>query len=83
MADGTSEGLAAAFTNRTGVVDTFDDRAGHGAVRDATTDEVWPLHCTRIADGSRTVPVGAAVDFRVDLGPTGLEAVDVVLRSQG
>ena len=76
----TSEGLAAAFTNRTGVVDTFDDHAGHGTVRDATTDEVWPLHCTRIADGTRSIEVGVTVDFRVDLGPTGLEAVDVVRR---
>ena len=82
MTEGTGEGLAAAFTNRTGVVDTFDDQAGHGAVRDLSTDEVWPLHCTRIAGGSRTVPVGTAVDFRVDLGPTGLEAVDVVVRSE-
>jgi cold shock CspA family protein len=69
--------LAAAFTDRTGVVATFDDHEGAGTVRDATSDEVWPFHCTRIADGSRTIAAGTPVAFRVELGPTGLEAVAV------
>ena len=73
-------GLSAAFTNRTGVVASFDDHVGSGIVRDTTTDEVWPFHCTRVAGGARTLPSGARVDFRVDLGPTGLEAVDVAVR---
>ena len=76
-----ADGLSAAFTNRTGVVEAFDDHVGAGTVRDAVTDEVWPFHCTRIADGSRTIPEGASVAFRVDLGPTGLEAVSVAVRS--
>lgn len=78
MADGAR--LSAAFTNRTGVVEHFDDHVGAGTVRDTATDEVWPFHLTRIADGTRTIPAGAAVDFRVDLGPTGLEAVAVAVR---
>jgi cold shock CspA family protein len=85
MAEGeprTGSGLSAAFTNRSGVVATFDDHVGAGTVRDTTTDEVWPFHCTRIVGGGRTVPTGALVDFRVDLGPTGLEAVAVAVRSE-
>lgn len=69
--------LDAAFTNRTGVVASFDDHVGAGTVRDAVTDEVWPFHCTRIADGSRTIPAGVEVGYRVEPGPTGFEAVAI------
>lgn len=74
-------GLSAAFTDRTGVVAAFDDHLGSGTVGDVATGERWAFHCTRIADGARTVPVGAAVRFRIDVGPTGLEAVDVMMRT--
>jgi CspA family cold shock protein len=71
-----SDPLAAAFAATTGEVTAFDDRAGAGTVRGGDGRE-WYLHCTRIADGSRTIAVGTAVTFRVAPGPTGLEAVDV------
>ena len=47
-----------------GVVTAFDDHAGLGEVQtaDGTT---YPFHCTQIADGSRTIPVGVAVTFAV------------------
>ena len=47
-----------------GVVTVFDDHAGLGTVTagDGTT---YPFHCTQIADGTRTIPVGAAVTFAV------------------
>ena len=38
-------------------------------------DESWSFHCTRIADGTRTINVGTWVTFDVVPGPTGLEAV--------
>ncbi len=68
--------LAAAFSERTGVVATFDDHVGAGTVRDEG-GHLWSFHCTRIADGSRTIAVGAEVSFRVEPGPVGLEAVGV------
>jgi CspA family cold shock protein len=48
----------------TGVVTEFDEAAGLGTVtgEDGTT---YPFHCTQIADGTRTIPVGAPVAFDV------------------
>ena len=53
-----------------GTVSAFDERAGLGEVTadDAT---VYPFHCTVIADGSRTVAVGATVEFEIAPGPLG------------
>ena len=65
------------FAVTTGTVIAFDDHAGLGRVRDEQGDE-WPFHCTRIADGSRTIAVGALVTFTVLAGPTrAWEASDV------
>ena len=50
----------------TGVVDAFDEHRGYGTIRRADGTDVF-FHCTRIADGSRTIDVGTAVTF--DLVP--------------
>ncbi len=55
----------------------FDDHAGWGTLREVGGAERF-FHCTRIADGSRTIAVGAEVTFH--LAPVGLgtwEAVDL------
>lgn len=66
------------FTDRRGVVTGFDDHVGTGTVTDDDPDgRSWAFHCTRIADGSRTISAGAAVTYRVEPGPSGLEAVGV------
>lgn len=55
----------------------FDDFAGWGTLRDEDGTERF-FHCTRIADGSRTIEVGAHVTYR--LAPVGLgtwEAVEI------
>lgn len=70
-------GLAAAFSTHTGRVASFDDHVGAGVVEADGTDDTWFFHCTRIADGSRTITEGTWVAFEVVPGPTGLEAVDV------
>jgi cold shock CspA family protein len=45
-----------------GQVTTFDDPAGVGVIRaDDGTDH--PFQCTQIADGTRTITVGARVAF--------------------
>ena len=53
-----------------GVVSAFDDDAGLGEV---TTEagRVLEFQCTRIADGSRTIEVGAEVTFEVAPGHRG------------
>ncbi len=61
----------------TGKVTAFDEQRGLGEVTadDAT---VLPFHCAVIADGTRTIDVGAAVDFEVVPGPLGKwEAAEV------
>jgi cold shock CspA family protein len=64
------------FTDRRGVVAGFDDHVGAGTVADHGPEgRSWSFHCTRIADGSRTIGVGAEVTYRIEPGPTGLEAV--------
>jgi cold shock CspA family protein len=60
-----------------GTVVEFDDPRGLGTV--VTADgERFPFHCTQIADGTRTIDVGAAVTFSVAPGPLGRwEAVGI------
>jgi cold shock CspA family protein len=46
----------------TGVVTTFDEAAGLGTI---TADDgiTYSFHCTAIADGTRTIAEGTAVEF--------------------
>ncbi len=58
------------LSDGSGVVASFDDPRGLGVIqRDDGTE--YPFHCTAIADGTRTVAVGAAVSFRVAAGRNG------------
>jgi cold shock CspA family protein len=61
----------------TGRVRGFDEHRGLGEV-EADDGDVYPFHCTRIADGSRSIPVGVVVTFDVVAGPLGRwEAVTI------
>jgi hypothetical protein len=48
----------------------FDARRGLGEVEDQEGRR-YPFHCTRIADGSRDIPVGVKVEFAVAPGHLG------------
>jgi cold shock CspA family protein len=52
-----------------GTVAAFDERRGLGTIR--ADDREYSFHCTQIADGSRTVPVGQAVEFTIVPGRLG------------
>ena len=78
---GRDASLSSAFGSWTGRVASFDDHVGAGTVRADGTDLIWGFHCTRIADGSRSIPEGAYVSFEVVPGPAGLEAVDLRRRT--
>lgn len=65
------------FSEATGTVESFDEHRGLGTVR-ADTGEVVGFHCTAIADGSRTVPVGQPVRFRVVAGRQGRWEADAL-----
>ena len=59
-----------------GWVAEFDEDRGIGWVDGG--GERWFFHCTQIADGTREIPVGVAVEFRVAPGPLGRwEAVEI------
>jgi cold shock CspA family protein len=68
---------------RRGVVAAFDASVGLGTVAPTGDDGGFgqrelPFHCTRIADGSRTIDVGAPVTFSVVPGRGGRwEAADL------
>jgi cold shock CspA family protein len=53
-----------------GTVVEFDEHAGYGTVRGADGSEHF-FHCTAIADGTRTIAVGAAVEYEVVAGRRG------------
>lgn len=54
----------------TGVVAEFDDRRGLGWVQ-GDDGRRYRFHCTAVADGSRSVAVGARVAFAVVPGHAG------------
>jgi cold shock CspA family protein len=58
-----------------GTVTEFDDDRGWGTVRAATGAE-HVFHCTAVADGSRTIAVGATVRFVVRPGRLGCWEAD-------
>lgn len=62
-----------------GVVASFDDHLGAGTIRDEA-GEVWPFHCTAIADGARTIEPGTPVSFRVVAGHHGRWEATELLR---
>lgn len=58
----------------TGVVVAFDEQKGYGTVRDdgeGDGGEERFFHCTAVADGSRTIPVGLPVVYDVVPGRLG------------
>lgn len=66
-----------------GQVVAFDSKRGLGEIR-GEDERTYPFHCTKIADGSREIPVGVAVEFSVAPGPLGRwEAVAIRVSSAG
>lgn len=62
-----------------GEVVDFDDAAGWGTIEGPTGR--LPFHCTQIADGTRTIPVGATVTFEVHPGGMGRWEARAVMRT--
>ncbi len=54
-----------------GVVSEFDCHVGLGVVRSSGDARSYRFHCTQIADGTRSVAVGAVVEFDVIPGVLG------------
>lgn len=52
-----------------GTVVAFDERRGLGRIE--ASGRTFPFHCTQIADGTRSVPIGQPVEFDVVPGRQG------------
>jgi CspA family cold shock protein len=63
-----------------GTVVEFDEPKGYGTVR-SDDGQAFFFHCTQIADGTRTIPEGAAVDFEVVPGRNGRWEAAAIERS--
>jgi len=64
----------------TGTVAAFDEAKGYGTLRADDGRDLF-FHCTQIADGTRTIPVGVNVEFEVVAGRNGrCEATDIRAR---
>ena len=62
-----------------GSVKWFNDSKGYGFIQRSSGDDVF-VHFSAIqADGFRTLEEGAEVEFEVEQGPKGLQAVNVTL----
>ena len=65
----------------TGRVVSWDDHRGYGTVRVDHTGADHFFHCTQIADGTRTIDEGTAVEFDIVPGRLGRwEAANIVKR---
>jgi cold shock CspA family protein len=66
----TSPSGAEGRTSGSGKVSAFDEHRGLGEIT-GTDGTIYPFHCIAIADGTRTIEVGAAVAFEVVPGGLG------------
>ena len=64
-----------------GVVKWFNDSKGYGFIQQANGEDVFVHFSELQGDGHRTLAEGAAVEFDVQQGPKGLQAVNVTLGS--
>lgn len=78
VADTTAVASLLATAVHRGTVIAFDDARGLGAVRTDGGHELF-LHCTALADGTRTVAVGAQVACTVVAGRLGAPEVGVAV----
>lgn len=66
---------------RHGRVAAFDGHRGRGEIE--SDNDHFPFHCTEITDGTRTIDVGAPVDFEVVAGPLGRWEAGSIERAAG
>jgi len=60
-----------------GIVTAFDDAKGFGTVSGDDGEDRF-FHCTSVADGTRTISVGAHVEYEIVAGNLGCYEAAVV-----
>ncbi len=66
-----------------GTVSAYDETRGFGEITADSTGAVSFFHATQIADGTRTISVGAAVEFELVAGGRGRYEAIRVTRAAG
>ena len=61
----------------TGTVKWFDDSKGYGFIKRSTGEDVFVHYKAIDGDGYKTLTEGETVQFEVEQGPKGLQAVKV------
>jgi len=62
----------------TGTVKWFNDSKGYGFISRENAEDVFVHHTAILMDGFKTLDEGQRVEFSVEQGPKGLQAVSVV-----
>ena len=60
-----------------GTVKWFNDTKGFGFISQPGGEDIFVHHSAILADGFRTLPEGARVEFDIVQGPKGLQAANV------
>ena len=60
-----------------GTVKWFNDTKGFGFISQPGGEDIFVHHTAILADGFRTLPEGASVEFDIVQGPKGLQAANV------
>lgn len=61
-----------------GIVKWFDDKKGYGFLQRSQGKDIFVHHTAIDMEGHRTLAEGEEVEFSVEQGTKGLQAVDVV-----
>lgn len=64
-----------------GTVKWFNESKGYGFIQRSSGDDVFVHYSAIQGDGYRTLQDGAQVEFEVEQGPKGLQAVNVTASS--
>jgi cold shock protein len=62
----------------TGTVKWFNPTKGYGFIARADGDDLFVHHSAIQSEGYRTLQEGQKVEFAIENGPKGLQAIDVV-----
>lgn len=62
----------------TGTVKWFNDAKGYGFISRETGDDVFVHHTAILGEGFRSLSENQRVEFSVEQGPKGLQAVQVI-----
>jgi CspA family cold shock protein len=76
----TYQGEIYVTEKETGTVKWFDDAKGYGFISREVGDDVFVHHSAILGEGFRSLSENQLVEFSVEQGPKGLQAIEVMSR---